>query len=582
MLNCAIIGYGRAGKIHLNILHEIISTHLDYSNIITVKYLVDKNTELLYKLDITNIFPNLIKLSCIDTVLLDKEVNIVIICSPTETHYDITRRCLMKQKHVFVEKPLANALFKIKHLYHLSDIKNLLLFTAYNRRYDEQFIQLKNDINSLKYGKPLFINVICRDYPFPPQHYLDTCGGIIRDCVVHDLDIIINILQSKIKNIEVTLKNNEENCFIYINFENGVKATFIHSRHSDSYDQRVNVICEKGTLQVKNNYNSVSSSISFSDRYHTSYINELTEFLQKVNNYSNEEISNNITYGEAVYIEKVLDAANRSATEHCSITMSQLRNYTDENNVKNLYLDMRKNQTIDHIINCRKKYSTITKEHKYSILEALNLLNNFIDVSDPDVDIPNLQHAYQTAERLRKMGMPDWLQLTGLIHDIGKILYIKGSDTNGTSIKEQWSIVGDTYILGYRLPDTLIYPELNKYVKKEDTINIYNKNCGLDNCYITYGHDEYLYSVLKFNETKLPPEALYIIRYHSLYTWHTHDSYDYLESEYDKAMKGYVKLFNLSDLYSKDSHIFSSHEINELNKYYQPIIDKYLPQNLYF
>ena len=277
-----------------------------------------------------------------------------------------------------------------------------------------------------------------------------------------------------------------------------------------------------------------------------------------------------------------MDAANRSVTEHCSITMSQLRNYTDENNVKNLYLDMRKNQTIDHVINCRKKYSTITKEYKYSILEALRLLNNFIDVSDPDVDIPNLQHAYQTAERLRKMGMPDWLQLTGLIHDIGKILYIKGSGTNGTSIKEQWSIVGDTYILGYRLPDTLIYPELNKYVKKEDTINIYNKNCGLDNCYITYGHDEYLYSVLKFNETKLPQEALYIIRYHSLYTWHTHDSYDYLESEYDKAMKGYVKLFNLSDLYSKDSHIFSSHEINELNKYYQPIIDKYLPKNLYF
>ena len=183
------------------------------------------------------------------------------------------------------------------------------------------------------------------------------------------------------------------------------------------------------------------------------------------------------------------------------------------------------------------------------------------------------------------MNMPDWLQLVGLIHDLGKIIYLRGCDEDGTSIKEQYSIVGDTYILGYPLPNTLVYSEFNHLSKGNEHLNlksIYDKNCGLDNCYITYGHDEYLYNVLKQNNTNLPEEALYIIRFHSLYTWHTHNEYKELESTYDRAMKGWVKLFNQADLYSKVDKIYSQEEIEKLNEYYIPIINKYLPNKIYF
>ena len=67
-----------------------------------------------------------------------------------------------------------------------------------------------------------------------------------------------------------------------------------------------------------------------------------------------------------------------------------------------------------------------------------------------------------------------------------------------------------------------------------------------------------------------------------MYPWHTNDEYKELENEYDIAMKGYIRLFNLSDLYSKDTKIYTSDEIDELNKYYIPIINKYLPEHLYF
>jgi len=56
------------------------------------------------------------------------------------------------------------------------------------------------------------------------------------------------------------------------------------------------------------------------------------------------------------------------------------------------------------------------------ILDALEKLNNLVDESDPDVDIPNIVHAFQTAERIRQ-DHPDleWFHLTGLIHDLGKV-----------------------------------------------------------------------------------------------------------------------------------------------------------------
>ena len=57
-----------------------------------------------------------------------------------------------------------------------------------------------------------------------------------------------------------------------------------------------------------------------------------------------------------------------------------------------------------------------------TIMEALEKLNDLVDESDPDIDLPNIVHAFQTAEQIRK-DHPDkeWFQLTGLIHDLGKV-----------------------------------------------------------------------------------------------------------------------------------------------------------------
>ena len=74
-------------------------------------------------------------------------------------------------------------------------------------------------------------------------------------------------------------------------------------------------------------------------------------------------------------------------------------------------------------------------------MEALEMLNSLVDESDPDVDLPNAVHAFQTAERIRR-DHPDeeWFQLVGLLHDLGKVMAMYG--------EEQWCVVGDTFPVG--------------------------------------------------------------------------------------------------------------------------------------
>jgi len=205
------------------------------------------------------------------------------------------------------------------------------------------------------------------------------------------------------------------------------------------------------------------------------------------------------------------------------------------------------------------------------------------------VSLPNLVHLYQTAEGIREMGLPDWLQLTGLLHDMGKVIYKRGCDEDGTSSAAQFSVVGDTFLVGCALPDSCIFPEFNSENPDSSDpllsteLGIYEAGCGLDNTHVAYGHDEYLYQVLSRNEgVRLPAEALYVIRYHSLYPWHDQGAYVRLESAYDRQMKGWVKLFNQHDLYTKRNSHFSNEKMAEMRGYYDGLIKKYLPERLLF
>lgn len=72
---------------------------------------------------------------------------------------------------------------------------------------------------------------------------------------------------------------------------------------------------------------------------------------------------------------------------------------------------------------------------------------------------------------------------------------------------------------------------------------MYEPNCGLEHVTMSFGHDEYMYRVLVGNGTTLPEPALYMVRYHSFYPWHTGGDYNYLCNDKDLQMLEWIREF---------------------------------------
>ncbi|KAJ2981597.1 hypothetical protein NUW58_g6652 [Xylaria curta] len=254
---------------------------------------------------------------------------------------------------------------------------------------------------------------------------------------------------------------------------------------------------------------------------------------------------------------------------------TQFRQYEDAcDRVKDFYKEQHTKQTVAYNLKVRNNLK-FQERDSMTIWEAMEKLNTLIDESDPDTSLSQIQHLLQSAEAIRKDGKPRWMQLTGLIHDLGKLLFFYGSEG-------QWDVVGDTFPVGCAFDERIIYP--GSFVDNPDSkdpiyntkYGIYSPGCGLDNIMLSWGHDEYLYSIVK-DQSTLPPEALAMIRYHSFYPWHKEGAYREFMNEHDEKMLDAVRAFNPYDLYSKSDGL---PDIEELKPYYLELIDEYFPQKV--
>lgn len=252
------------------------------------------------------------------------------------------------------------------------------------------------------------------------------------------------------------------------------------------------------------------------------------------------------------------------------------RNYEDNARLDTVREFYRLNHTFQTYDFVREKEAEFLKFQKreMSVWDAIDFLNTLIDDSDPDTDLDQFQHLLQTSEAIRADGHPDWFVLTGLLHDLGKVLCLFG--------EPQWAVVGDTFPVGCQHSDKIVYPEFfaanpdstdERYNTK---LGLYKQNCGLDNVKMSWGHDEYIYQIMK---PYLPEEGLYMLRYHSFYPQHRENAYDHLMSKHDHEMFKWVDKFNPYDLYSKAP---TPPDSNALRPYYEDLVAKYLPNKLKF
>ncbi|KAF2479011.1 inositol oxygenase 1 [Neohortaea acidophila] len=251
---------------------------------------------------------------------------------------------------------------------------------------------------------------------------------------------------------------------------------------------------------------------------------------------------------------------------------TQFRQYEDAcDRVKNFYREQHEKQTVAYNLKARNDFQSKTRA-EMTVWQAMEKLNTLIDNSDPDTSLSQIEHLLQSAEAIRRDGKPRWFQLTGLIHDLGKLLFFYGAEG-------QWDVVGDTFPVGCRFDESIIYP--GTFVNNPDNIDpiyrtehgIYTPGCGLDSVMLSWGHDEYLYHICKEQST-LPPAALAMIRYHSFYPWHSAGGYRWMMNEKDEEMLAAVKAFNPYDLYSKSDDL---PRVEELKPYYLDLISEFFP-----
>eukprot|EP00640_Fibrocapsa_japonica_P003416 CAMPEP_0113939542 /NCGR_PEP_ID=MMETSP1339-20121228/5838_1 /TAXON_ID=94617 /ORGANISM="Fibrocapsa japonica" /LENGTH=309 /DNA_ID=CAMNT_0000943073 /DNA_START=75 /DNA_END=1004 /DNA_ORIENTATION=+ /assembly_acc=CAM_ASM_000762 len=272
--------------------------------------------------------------------------------------------------------------------------------------------------------------------------------------------------------------------------------------------------------------------------------------------------------------------------------------------VQDFYALQHKSQTLEKALEFQKQHCTNFSKGRMGIWDALSYLDTVMDESDPDTELSQTEHALQSAQAARRLRPDcDWLHLTALIHDLGKILAVTDPD-RGLIGLPQWAVVGDTFPLGCAFDmRSNVYPD--SFAENPDfehpiystKLGIYQEHCGLDKVVMSFGHDEYLYQVLKnscrgegckgsskFSTTGggesglgLPLPAMACIRFHSFYPWHKQGGYQYLCNEHDAEMLPWVKIFNKADLYSKADDLVNVEEIRE---YYDGLICKYLPDTL--
>ncbi|AJC49072.1 hypothetical protein IB642_04950 [Allofrancisella guangzhouensis] len=313
-------------------------------------------------------------------------------------------------------------------------------------------------------------------------------------------------------------------------------------------------------------------------------------------------------------------------------TFGEFRNYTDskfQDRVERTYKEMHTNQSLDYVQQLKNKYFKL-QLGKMDVYGIFKLLENVHDESDPDNDLPQIEHAYQTAEacqnkllkndtELRENAMIkslfrdhewqslpkewqnfytqketltnlyshitdwSWLPLVGFIHDLGKIMTLPEYGK-----LPQWSTVGDTYPVACPFAKANVFSDkeffkdsedYNKYyTETEFYYGIYKRQCGFDKVHMSFGHDEYIYKVFE-QGSDIPYEGLYILRYHSFYPWHTPQTgglaYQELANEKDWLLLPLLKAFQKADLYSKLPELPPK---EALEVKYKALLDKWVPK----
>lgn len=332
-LNVGIIGAGRIGQVHA----KSITYHIPQAKIVAISDIYYEGAEKVAEsLGIPNAYEDY------HEILNNPEIDAVLICSSTDTHADIAVEAAEAGKHIFCEKPVDLTVAKIKKVIAAVEKAGVKLQIGFNRRYDHNFAEIKRLSNDGKLGKLQTIKITSRDPEPPSIDYVKVSGGIFLDMTVHDFDMARFIggeVEEVYANAAVTVDEaigeagDVDTALIALKFKNGAIGVIDNCRKACyGYDQRLEVFGTGGQASAANDTPTNVSYINengnmtdkplyfFLERYMQSFTDEMTEFINAV---QNDELTKT-TVNDGLEALRLGLAAKLSVKEHRPVKLSEI------------------------------------------------------------------------------------------------------------------------------------------------------------------------------------------------------------------------------------------------------------------
>ncbi|MCX7795375.1 MAG: ThuA domain-containing protein [bacterium] len=250
-VNCGIFGYGNMGRFHAEKLSQI-----EGFNLIAVCDINPQNVELARKEypNLKGYFTNL------DDMLAIQDLELVFIVVPHNAHKEAVIRCLEAGKNVVVEKPISITVEEANTMISKAKEKGLMLSVFNNRRWDSDYLTIREIINKGLIGEIFHIEAGLTNYRHPGFTWRsdkEICGSVMHDWGAHFIDWILNLVSSKITQITGDFQKrmwhavtNEDHGEVFIRFENGVTADFMVSNISAIPRPKWRILGTKGAIEA--------------------------------------------------------------------------------------------------------------------------------------------------------------------------------------------------------------------------------------------------------------------------------------------------------------------------------------------
>ncbi|GEO85515.1 MULTISPECIES: inositol 2-dehydrogenase [Alphaproteobacteria] len=261
----ALLGAGRIGKVHARAIAE------------------DRRAKLVA---VADAFPEAAKaiaeasgaaVKTIDEIEADKDIDAVIICTPTNTHADLIERFARAGKAIFCEKPIDLDVERARAC--LETVRKVggKVMLGFNRRFDPHFQAVRKEIDKGTIGKVEMVTIISRDPGPPPAEYIKVSGGIFRDMTIHDFDMARFLLGEEIDTVMASASvlvdpkigelGDYDSASLILTTKSGRQAIISNSRRASyGYDQRIEAHGSLGAVSAENQ-RPVSIEVATKDGY---------------------------------------------------------------------------------------------------------------------------------------------------------------------------------------------------------------------------------------------------------------------------------------------------------------------------